>query len=103
MKFAISETNRRRKIQDKYNKDNNITPQSIEKEIKDILTRSEEKTELPVNLENLEQKAMRYKTLTKAEKKVLVSSLETEMLIFADMLKFEEAARIRDILNDIKK
>lgn len=103
MKFAISETNRRRKIQDKYNKDNNITPQSIEKEIKDILTRTEEKTELPMNLENLEQKAMRFRTLSKTEKKELISALETEMLIFADMLKFEEAARIRDILNNIKK
>lgn len=103
MKFAIKETNRRRKIQDEYNKKNNITPQSIKKEIKDILTRSEEKTDLPVNIESLQEKANRYKSLSKTEKKELITALETEMLIFADMLKFEEAAKIRDILNEIKK
>jgi excinuclease ABC subunit B len=106
MKFAIDETRRRREIQIKFNKDNNITPQSIIKAISNNLPEfqeeagdgNEEKT-----LGTLSKRAESFNILEPTAKKVLLKELEIQMEIYADMLEFEKAAECRDLLNRLKK
>jgi len=101
---AISETNRRREIQVKYNEENHITPVSIHKEIREILDTLEEiaKTE-GIGIEDadklIENKADR---LTVPERRKLAVKIEKEMKEAAKRLDFEEAARLRDILIVLK-
>lgn len=103
MKTAIDETNRRRKVQTEFNKANNITPASIQKEIKDTLVRLEEEgKDEDKTLETLGKRSSTYKIMSKREQKEYKAELELQMRIYADMLEFEKAAKIRDILNDIK-
>lgn len=93
MKYAIEETNRRRKYQEKYNRDHNITPKSITKEIRGRLVDTEDKKlSVDLDIEKLDIK----------QKKLLVKELNEEMLIAADRLQFEKAARIRDEIKEIK-
>jgi excinuclease ABC subunit B len=91
LKYAIDETNRRRKIQTKYNEEHGITPVSIQKTIHDILeiTSSVDIGEgLKDNLEFIRESTM--------DAKALMRKLEKEMKGAADELNFERAARIRD-------
>lgn len=101
MSEAMRETMRRREHQDKYNKKHNITPRGIKKEIKDQLKRSEEERD-DLQSKSLTKKAERYVTMNKKERSEFVKDLEVQMTVFADMLEFEKAAEIRDILDDIK-
>ncbi|MCL2293766.1 MAG: excinuclease ABC subunit B [Spirochaetes bacterium] len=98
MKEAIEETERRREIQKKYNKENSITPVTIRKSIQDILVRKiEDKkkiTELDVELIK-----SKYNIINKIEKKKLIKELEAVMLDHAKNLNFEEAAFVRDEIN----
>jgi len=82
MKRAIDETQRRRKIQQKFNEDNGITPKSIVKEVRDILEIS--KTEKD------------DKSIPKKERDVIIAQLEKDMKEAAKMLDFEYAAILRD-------
>ncbi|MCR5705538.1 MAG: excinuclease ABC subunit UvrB [Acholeplasmatales bacterium] len=93
MKEAMDETSRRRAIQMKYNKDNNITPRTIIKDIRDSVT-------VHVD-EALEQKLDKNK-LSKAEKAELILQLEDEMKQYAADLNFEMAAQVRDVLLELK-
>lgn len=90
MKIAITETERRRKIQEQYNKEHNIIPQTIIKDIPEVISNNEE-VEKEVN-----------KTLTKEEKIDLINNIESEMKIAADNLDFERAMELRDILFELK-
>ena len=90
MNIAIKETERRRKIQEEYNQEHNITPQTIIKDIPEVISNNEE-VEKEVN-----------KTLTKEEKLELISNIESEMKIAADNLDFERAMELRDILFELK-
>jgi len=95
MRRALLVTNRRRKIQIEYNKKNNITPQTIVKEIKDIR-------------EGLRQaKAEELKNLAgiipKEEVPFLIKSLDEQMKAASIELNFEEAAKIRDKIKELKK
>ena len=93
MKYAIEETNRRRAYQLEYNKKNNITPKSIEKEIRGRLVDTEkEKMEVDLDIEKLDEK----------QKRILIRDLERKMLIAADNLQFEKAANLRDEIKEIK-
>ena len=95
MKRALSETNRRRAIQIKYNKKHGITPQTIIKEIKDIGDQLE--TASPEEL-------LAAKTLVKAEEiPYIIRKLEEDMKTAAIALEFERAARIRDRIKELKK
>ncbi len=90
MEAAIKETERRRVIQEKYNKDHNITPKTIVKEIRDVVTNNkvvEEKEE---------------KKLTKKEKADLIDNIEREMKLAAKNLDFERAMELRDALFELK-
>ncbi len=89
---AIFETNRRRQIQEKYNQENEISPQSIIKVVKDVLevirTRKEDDQSIySYNPEQLE---------------LIIMHLEEEMKVKAQELDFEEAAEIRDRIIEIK-
>jgi len=102
MKAAIEETKRRREIQLKYNKDHGITPQTIKKAIGDILERHhEEKTDAAATeIEVLEQS---HNILVPEQKNKLLKVLEAQMLEHAKNLEYEEAARIRDEIEKIKR
>ena len=93
---ALDETDRRRRKQITYNKNNGITPKSIKKEINNILESVYEKDTYTVKVDNLE-----YIT-KKKDIKSYISGLEKEMLQHASNLEFEEAAKIRDKIKKIK-
>ncbi|MBP1529565.1 MAG: excinuclease ABC subunit UvrB, partial [Erysipelotrichaceae bacterium] len=90
MSQAINETARRRQIQEAYNKENNIIPRSIHKELNEVI-HSKETREM----------SMKYRqkhTHTKKEKEKMMASIEAEMRQAAKQLNFERAAELRDIL-----
>ena len=95
MRRAMSETNRRRKIQLDYNKEHNITPQTIVKEIHDISER--------VRDSKLSDLKRLKEFLPREEVPALVSSLEEEMKVAATELNFELAAELRDRIKELKK
>lgn len=88
MEYAIKETNRRREIQEKYNKENNITPKTIIKEIREIVTNNKE-----------EEKTTK---LTIQDKTKLITKIEKEMKECAKNMDFERAMELRDILFELK-
>lgn len=92
MTFAISETARRREIQDEYNQKYGITPTTIKKEIRDSISVKLETTE--------EQKTI--SELSKKEKLKIIGDLETEMRNAAKRLDFERAAELRDIIIELR-
>ena len=81
MEYAINETNRRREIQEAYNKAHNITPKTIIKEIPNIITIKKKLEEDP---------------------KMAIKDLEKEMYEAAKVLDFERAAKLRDIILELK-
>ena len=94
MEKAITETNRRRTIQDAYNKEHGITPKTIVKELNEVI-RSKETKEMA-------SKFRGKKKHSKAEKEKLMASIEKEMREAAKALNFERAAELRDILYELK-
>ena len=87
MERAITETNRRREIQQKYNEEHNIVPRTIKKNISDVIaaTQAEEEPSAHTNVERV------------------IVQLEDEMRKAADELRFEDAAKIRDRIKRLKK
>jgi excinuclease ABC subunit B len=102
MTQAISETNRRRKIQEDWNTAHGITPTTIKKAIEDILTREEEIKKDAVDIES-GVIVSSFNTLIPTERKKLIKELEKQMADYAEILRFEEAAMIRDKIAEIKK
>ncbi len=100
MRYAISETERRRKIQEEYNKKHNITPKSIQKNISELLTTifEQDYIDLSGGLSGGEPLIIDPK---EAEKRI--RNLSKKMKKAAKELNFEEAARIRDEINRVKK
>jgi len=94
MKRAIDESNRRRKIQEKYNKRHHITPKSIKKSIKSIVD-WEKNAEKPVSEF---KEIMNFEDIPK-----YIKIKEKEMKALAKELRFEEATLIRDEINELKK
>ena len=90
MDIAISETSRRREIQNKYNKEHNIIPKTIIKEIRDVVSNIDDNTGL------IEEK------MSKKEKQNLIINIENEMKEAAKNLDFERAMELRDILFELK-
>ena len=102
MRIAIEETNRRRAIQEAYNREHGITPVTISKSIQDILVRKreEKRSSEAVNIEVLTRS---YNVLVPKEKKALVRALEQEMFELAKNLEFERAALVRDEIRKINE
>lgn len=90
MKKTIDETERRRKIQDEYNKEHGITPKTVKKAVRDAI----EATKAAEDVE--EYKGMSPMILTKKELRDYVKELEKEMKKAAADLQFERAAMLRD-------
>ena len=92
MDFAITETNRRRKIQQAYNEAHGIVPKSVKREIKDDLevTKAAKQEEVAVEAASPEMIAEE------------IASLEAEMMIAAENLEFERAAVLRDQIKALK-
>ena len=97
MEKAISETNRRRAIQEEYNKANGITPQTIKKSVRELISISKEVAKAEVQFEK-DPESMSYKELLKT-----IEKLQTRMRKVAAELNFEEAAVIRDKITELKK
>ncbi len=102
MKETIEETTRRRNIQEAYNKEHNITPKTIKKAIEDILTREQE-IKKDSALAGAEPIVNSFNILIPSDRKKLIKKLESQMAEYADMLMFEEAAAIRDKIEEVKR
>ena len=92
MERTMTETKRRRDIQEAYNREHNITPRTIEKEIRDV-----------VRITHVAEKHAEEETLTFGEIKDLLIRMESEMRIAAEGLEFERAASLRDEIRKIKR
>lgn len=98
MTKAIGETERRRNIQIEYNEKHGITPQTIQKKIRDVIRASHNAEETSTYME----KVTKGKKLTKDEKATLLLTLEKEMKDAAKALDFERAAELRDTILELK-
>lgn len=94
MDYAINETQRRRTIQEAYNKKHNIIPQTIKKEIRENIKGKEILNEVNSFMKN-------KKKMSKLERDKLLDQLKDEMKTAAKELDFEEAARIRDLIVEL--
>ena len=91
MEYAINETKRRREIQDKYNKEHGITPKTIVKDIREVISNE------------AEEKVTNKKTkLSKKEKEQIMHNIEEEMKLAAKNLDFERAMELRNILFEMQ-
>ncbi len=90
MKIAIDETERRRKIQEEYNKEHNIIPKTIIKNISDAITNE------------VEEEKIEKQKYSKKELNNMIIRLETEMKEAASRLDFERATELRDIIFELK-
>ena len=90
MQIAITETNRRRKIQEEYNRVHNIIPKTIEKEIRDVVSNE------------LEVKEKKKEKMSKKEKMDLIDRLNREMREAAKNLDFEKAMELRDAIFELE-
>lgn len=97
MRVAIDETQRRRAIQTEYNEKHGITPTTIHKEVRDLISISTivEDMDSDFSVENINK-------LTQAEKRELIETLELEMRHAAKELEFEKAASIRDAMLELQ-
>ncbi len=94
MERAIEETYRRREKQKKYNEVNGITPQTIKKEVREILE---------ISSKDNVQERIHKKHLNAQEKNALIDKLTKEMKAAAKLLEFEHAAYLRDKIEKLKK
>ena len=97
MERAIKETARRRAIQQKYNEDHGIVPKTIIKGIRDVIDIGN-----GANAESGRKKSDKEKKLTKAETEKLIVELTRQMKDAARKLEFEQAAFIRDKINELR-
>jgi excinuclease ABC subunit B len=95
MEGALAETERRRKIQEAYNKKHGITPKTIIKAIKDI---AEEHSK-----QKLGRKKYDHQKIPKDEKKRLIEELKAQMEIAAENMEYEKAADLRDEIELLKR
>ena len=92
MEKAITETNRRRKLQKEYNEKYGITPQTIQKAVRDTI-----KASFVADIQE------EYKLDKETDMKDIISKLTDEMLKYAQEMEFEKAAEIRDKIKELEK
>jgi len=100
MQRTIEETSRRRKLQQLYNQEHNITPATVRSSIKDILASVYEKDYITVEVETAEE-VIEYHSLQDLRRDI--KKLEKEMHQAAKVLAFEEAARLRDQIKELRQ
>jgi excinuclease ABC subunit B len=100
MRAAIDETDRRRAIQVAYNEDHGITPETIVKGISDIAEFLQSESKVPRSRRRRQRAA---EQLPPAEIEKTIVELEEEMLVAAEDLRFEYAAKLRDEIRDLKR
>ena len=91
MEKAISETNRRRKIQEQYNKENGITPQTIRKSVRDVIKAT-----------IVEDVQSEYEIRKDESIEDIINKLTEQMLIHAKNMEFEKAAELRDKIKELE-
>lgn len=97
MEIAINETKRRRAMQEEYNEKHGITPQTIQKGIRDSI-RATQAAEEPEEY----SASAKLEKLTKKDKEAMIAQMEAEMKEAAKALNFERAAELRDLLLELK-
>lgn len=97
MQKAISETNRRRQIQQEYNEAYGITPTTIKKKVRDLISISKKANE---NIKNMDKG---LESMSRQELEVLVKKVAQQMHTAAAQLNFEQAAELRDKMVELKK
>jgi excinuclease ABC subunit B len=97
MRRAIDETNRRREIQEAYNKQHGITPKSIKRAVSELLPRAEKEDSTAKRLK------IDLKKVPKEEYSFMIRDLTSQMDLAAANLEFEKAAELRDLLAEIKE
>ena len=97
MKNAIEETNRRRAVQMKYNEEHGITPQTIKKSVRDLISISKKVATEELRLEKDPE------SMSEKELKKLIENVTKQMKKAAAELNFEAAAELRDKLVELKR
>ena len=92
MEKAISETNRRRKLQKEYNKEHGITPKTIQKSVRDSIKAS-----------IIEEAEAKYNISKEESIEEVINKLTDEMLKYASNMEFEKAAELRDKIKELEK
>ena len=92
MEKAISETNRRRRIQEEYNKEHNIIPKTIQKSVRDSIKATQ-----------TEDVGIEYKFEKEEDIKEAINNLTDQMLEHASKMEFEQAAELRDKIKELEK
>ena len=92
MEKAISETNRRRKIQEQYNEEHGIIPKTIQKSVRDN-----------ISVTSVEDISTEYKLEKNENIQEVITKLTEEMLSFATQMEFEKAAELRDKIKELEK
>ena len=98
MERALQETDRRRSIQEAYNKEHGITPKSIQKEIRSVIRATEKLEEEPAEDTMAMAESMSREALLRE-----IAEREKAMQLAALDLRFEEAARLRDEMKELKR
>lgn len=96
MRRAIDETHRRRQIQMAYNEEHGIIPQTIKKDIRDLIAITK------ANDSEVAEEAVDYNAMTKSERQEAIKKLQKQMQEAAELLDFELAAQIRDMVLELK-
>ena len=92
MEKAISETNRRRKIQEEYNQKHGITPKTIQKSVRDN-----------ISMTTVEDISVEYKLEKNENIQDVITQLTDQMLQYAASMEFEKAAELRDKIKELEK
>jgi excinuclease ABC subunit B len=103
MKRAISETQRRRKIQSDFNQENGIDPQTVRRKVSDILLSMQGDGHRPAPTPDRRRRRRQAPELPREELERLIRTLEEEMHQAAKDLRFEYAARLRDEVQDLRR
>lgn len=92
MEKAITETNRRRRIQEQYNQEHGITPKTIQKSVRDNIA-----------ITTVEDIKVEYKLEKSENIEETITELTDQMLQLATAMEFEKAAKIRDKIKELEK
>ena len=97
MRQAIDETSRRRELQEAYNREHNITPRTIQKSVRDLISISREVAQTETRMEKDPE------SMSRQELEKLIKKVEKQMKAAAADLNFETAAELRDKMIELKK